>query len=56
MPNAVAMIGVTCPPGKARNLSIGFFGASAPIAGAFGGVFAGAVLEYVHWKWMFFAM
>ena len=56
MPNAVAMIGVTCPPGKARNLSLGFFGASAPMAGAVGSLFAGAVLEFAHWRWMFFAM
>jgi MFS family permease len=56
IPNAVAMIGVTCPPCKARNLLMGFFGASAPIEGAAGGVLAGAVLEFGHSKWMFFAM
>ena len=30
LPNAVAMIGITNPPGRWRNLSLGLFGASAP--------------------------
>ena len=31
MPNAVAMISSTNPPGRVRNLSLGFFAASAPL-------------------------
>jgi MFS family permease len=56
MPNAVAMIGITCPPGRMRNLSLGFFGASASIAGSLGSVSASAVLKFVHWKWIIFIL
>lgn len=56
MPNAVAMIGITFPPGKMRNLSLGFFGASAPIAGSLGSVFAGLLIQFAHWKWIFFCL
>ncbi|KAH8807659.1 major facilitator superfamily domain-containing protein [Xylogone sp. PMI_703] len=56
MPNAVAMIGISCPPGKLRNLSLGFFGAANPISGGLGAIFAGAVLKYTSWKWIFFIM
>jgi hypothetical protein len=31
MPNAVAMISSTNPPGRVRNFSLGLFGASAPV-------------------------
>ena len=31
LPNAVAIIGTTFPPGKARNLCLGIFGAAAPM-------------------------
>lgn len=51
MLNAVAMIGITCPPGRMRNVSLGFFSASAPMGG-----FAGLVLQYIAWKWLFFIM
>ena len=54
MPNAVAMIGITLPPGRSRNLSLGFFGASAPMAGGVGSLFAGAVILSIGWKWVFF--
>ena len=33
VPNAIAIIGTTLPPGKMRNLSLGFFGAGAPVGG-----------------------
>lgn len=41
MPNAVAMIGITNPPGFARNLSPAFFGAIVPIGGYAGGLVVG---------------
>jgi len=56
MPNAVAMISITCPPGKMRNVSLGFFSASAPMAGSIGSIFAGVILQYASWKWLFFVM
>ncbi|KAJ5531835.1 hypothetical protein N7527_005228 [Penicillium freii] len=53
MPNAVAMISSTNPPGRVRNLSLGLFGASAPVGGYFGALFLGAFLQRTEWKWFF---
>ncbi|KAJ5817438.1 Major facilitator superfamily domain general substrate transporter [Penicillium robsamsonii] len=53
MPNAVAMISSTNPPGRVRNLSLGLFGASAPVGGYFGALFLGAFLQQTEWKWFF---
>ncbi|KAL5362111.1 hypothetical protein BJX96DRAFT_166411 [Aspergillus floccosus] len=53
MPNAVAMIATTNPPGRVRNLSLGLFGASAPLGGYLGALFLGAFLKQTEWKWFF---
>ncbi|CEJ54381.1 hypothetical protein PMG11_00697 [Penicillium brasilianum] len=53
MPNAVAMISSTNPPGRVRNLSLGLFAASAPMGGYFGALFLGAFMENTDWKWFF---
>ncbi|OKL62859.1 hypothetical protein UA08_01729 [Talaromyces atroroseus] len=53
MPNAVAMISSTVPPGRARNFSLGVFGASAPIGGYLGALFLGVFLEKTEYKWFF---
>ncbi|KAI0845727.1 MFS general substrate transporter [Daldinia vernicosa] len=53
MPNAVAMIGITNPPGFTRNLSLAFFGASAPIGGYIGGLITGGFIEHASLVWMF---
>ncbi|GLA18502.1 hypothetical protein AnigIFM62618_006151 [Aspergillus niger] len=53
MPNAVALIASTNPPGRVRNLSLGFFAASAPTGGYFGALFLGAFIEGTEWKWFF---
>lgn len=56
MPNAVALISTTIPPGKTRNVTLGFFGASAPIGGYLGAIWAGIFVEYVNWTWIFFGL
>ncbi|RDW65979.1 hypothetical protein BP6252_09614 [Coleophoma cylindrospora] len=56
MPNAVAMISITCPPGKLRNTSLGFFGASGPISGSIGSIFVGLVIQYLQWRWIYFIL
>ncbi|CAG7944997.1 unnamed protein product [Penicillium nalgiovense] len=38
------------PPGRVRNLSLGLFGASAPVGGYLGALFLGASLESGQWK------
>jgi MFS family permease len=56
MPNAVAMISSTKPPGRVRNLNLGFFAASAPIGGYFGALFLSSFMEKTEWKWFFIFM
>ena len=56
MPNAVAMIGITNPPGYARNLSLAFFGASAPIGGYLGALLVGGFVQGPSLLWMFTLM
>lgn len=56
MPNAVALIASTNPPGRVRNLSLGFFAASAPTGGYFGALSLGAFMEGTEWKWFFVFM
>ncbi|RYP21346.1 hypothetical protein DL765_002247 [Monosporascus sp. GIB2] len=53
MPNAVAMIGITNPPRFTRNLSLAFFGASAPIGGYLDGLIVGGFLKSTSMVWMF---
>ncbi len=53
VPNIVALLGITFPPGKKRNLGIALFGAMAPV-GAVGGSLIGAVIiQLSEWKWVF---
>ncbi|EFX01474.1 major facilitator superfamily transporter [Grosmannia clavigera kw1407] len=56
MPNAVALIAVTVPPGRNRNISMGFFGAAAPVGGWIGGLVAGLFIRYSTWPWLFYFM
>ncbi|RYP72297.1 hypothetical protein DL771_004271 [Monosporascus sp. 5C6A] len=52
MPNAVAMVGIKNPPGFARNISLAFFGASAPIGGYLGGLIVGGFLKSTSMVWI----
>ncbi|KKY37126.1 putative efflux pump antibiotic resistance protein [Diaporthe ampelina] len=53
MPNAVAMITIIVPPGRARNLTMGFFAAAAPVGGWVGGLIAGLFMSTSRWQMMF---
>ncbi|KAL2822271.1 MFS general substrate transporter [Aspergillus cavernicola] len=54
VPNAIALLTITFPPGKVRNISVGLFGAMAPIGAAGGSVFGGIFGQLFQWKWLFF--
>ncbi|KAJ0109404.1 efflux pump antibiotic resistance protein [Diaporthe amygdali] len=53
MPNAVAMITIVVPPGRTRNLTMGFFAAAAPVGGLVGAVIAGLFMMTPRWQMMF---
>ncbi|KAF2802679.1 MFS general substrate transporter [Mytilinidion resinicola] len=53
LPNAVAMIGITFPPGRSRNFCLGIFGAAAPIGGYLGAVLAGIFTRFTPWWGLF---
>ncbi|RFU26450.1 hypothetical protein B7463_g9879, partial [Scytalidium lignicola] len=56
MPNVVAMIGITCPPGRLRNISLGFFSASAPTGSYLGSLIIGGLIAAGHWDLCFFIL
>ena len=56
LPNAIAMIGITFPPGKMRNFCLGIFGAAAPIGGWAGALLAGVFTQFTPWRYLFVVM
>jgi MFS family permease len=54
VPNAVALLGHTLPPGKWRNVSFGLFGAMAPMGAAGGAVISSLLVQLTSSKWLFF--
>ncbi|EKM52644.1 uncharacterized protein PHACADRAFT_186753 [Phanerochaete carnosa HHB-10118-sp] len=54
VPNCVALLCITFPPGAMRNIALGLFGAAAPIGAAGGGALCGLIIQFAPWKWMFF--
>jgi MFS family permease len=54
MPNIVALIAITYPPGKLRNIGLGIFTASAPTGGYAGSLIVGVFVQANQWKGMFF--
>lgn len=52
-PTALGILGVTFPPGKAKDVAFGSFGAAAPLGGVMGNIFGGVVAEYLNWRWVF---
>ncbi|RFU78517.1 efflux pump antibiotic resistance [Trichoderma arundinaceum] len=55
VPNAISLLTINFPPGKLRNLSVGFFGAMAPIGASIGAAFAGLLAQLTPWKYLFFS-
>ncbi len=53
-PNAVAIVTMMLPPGRTRNITIGFFAASAPIGGWLGALFSGLFVQLSNWQYLFF--
>ncbi|KAB8073643.1 MFS general substrate transporter [Aspergillus leporis] len=56
IPNIVALLGITFPPGKKRNLGFALFGAMAPVGAAGGSLISAVIVQLTHWKWLFFML
>jgi MFS family permease len=54
MPNCIALLTIKFPPGKMRNISVGLFGAMAPVGAAGGSIFPGFFGQLAPWWWLFF--
>ncbi|OBT77547.1 hypothetical protein VF21_04575 [Pseudogymnoascus sp. 05NY08] len=54
VPNAIAMLTITFPPGKIRNITVGFFGATAPMGATLGSLLSGLFVQLLPWNWLFF--
>jgi MFS family permease len=54
LPNAIALLTITFPPGRVRNISVGLFGSMAPVGAAGGCIFPGFFGQLVPWWWLFF--
>ncbi|KAJ9616497.1 hypothetical protein H2200_000216 [Cladophialophora chaetospira] len=56
VPNSIALLTITFPPGRMRNITVALFGAMAPIGSAVGAILPGLLVQLAHWKWLFFFM
>ncbi|KAM0665817.1 hypothetical protein ACQRIU_000818 [Beauveria bassiana] len=53
VPTAIGILGVTFPPGKAKNYAFAAYGAGAPLGSIFGSIISGIIAQYSSWKWVF---
>jgi EmrB/QacA subfamily drug resistance transporter len=53
-PAALALLQVTFPAGRERNLALGIWGALAGIGGTLGVVAGGVLVDGAGWEWIFF--
>lgn len=56
LPNALAILGRTYPPGPRKDMVFSIFGATAPGGFSVGGVFAALLAERVWWPWGYWIM
>jgi EmrB/QacA subfamily drug resistance transporter len=53
-PAALALLTVTFPAGRERNIALGVWGALAAIGGTLGVVAGGVLVDSLGWEWIFF--
>ena len=53
VPTAIGILGVTFPPGKAKNYAFSSYAAGSPLGAITGNIFGGLLGEYLNWKWVF---
>ncbi|KAH7328732.1 major facilitator superfamily transporter [Stachybotrys elegans] len=53
VPTALGILGVTFPPGKAKNYAFSAYAAGAPMGSIMGNILSGFIAQYSDWKWVF---
>ena len=56
VPTAIGILGVTFPPGRAKNYAFSFYSAGAPMGSVIGNILGGVVAQYASWKWVFWIL
>lgn len=56
LPNGIAILGRTYPPGMRKNMAMSLFGATAPNGFVIGAVFTGILSQFAWWPWSFWAI
>ncbi|KAI3332362.1 major facilitator superfamily transporter [Xylariaceae sp. AK1471] len=56
VPTAIGILGVTFPPGKAKNYAFSAYASGAPLGSVFGNLLAGFIASATSWKWVFGAL
>ena len=52
VPTAIGILGVTFPPGKAKNYAFATYSSGAPLGSVIGNILGGVVGQYASWKWV----
>lgn len=56
VPNSLAILGRTYPPGKRKDMVFAIYGATAPNGAILGAVFASLLAQFVWWPWIFWVL
>jgi MFS family permease len=52
VPTAIGILGVTFPPGKAKNYAFATYSSGAPLGSVIGNILGGVVGQYASWQWV----
>lgn len=56
LPNSLAVLGRTYPPGRKKEMAFSLFGATAPGGAVLGGIFSSLIAERSWWPWAYWCM
>jgi hypothetical protein len=56
IPDIVALLGITFPPGRKRSLGLALFGAMAPVSAAGGSLVSAVTVQLSERKFLFFLL
>jgi len=56
VPTAIGILGVTFPPGKAKNYAFATYSSGAPLGSVIGNILGGVVGQYASWRWVLWVL